>query len=472
MLYDGSVIAKETNVISIADSEDTLMLEEESRSKILLKQSDLKVNIKPIKYAELNQLSKDFCKRFVSQQELSDEAFLLQTLHPNTDQSASLPIKIKAPQELPKIMPDALTKGEWGFMFDARHALCFLKFVADMNASSKSKITTTNKVPLREPIPLEVVTQESVVTKVYTRRPKVVQIVLWYLDSGCSKHMTRDRSQLTNFVHKFLDTVKFGNDQIAKIMRFRRFNNSRVQNEKIYNHVKDVVVKASHVIRDAVTKSISSLFPLFVTKPTLSLTIMGDENSNRHRTLGDYSRPSHEGYRNTIELPEGAKISPLRSDTIRLVQNGCAFHRRMSEDQIQHLKDFIKIVDSIDVNGAIRNTTRLRLFCFTLRDQAINWLDRLPARSISTWDDLTTRLIRKVPHHGLDLWLEVQIFYDHVNYTTQMAIDDAVGGRLRKLRPEEAWKTIEDLAQYEEEEWNDPTFFEKGSPDYIDATLE
>ncbi|GKB45721.1 reverse transcriptase domain-containing protein, partial [Tanacetum coccineum] len=32
MLYDGSVIAKEINVISIADSEETLMLEEESRS--------------------------------------------------------------------------------------------------------------------------------------------------------------------------------------------------------------------------------------------------------------------------------------------------------------------------------------------------------------------------------------------------------------------------------------------------------
>ncbi|GJW94389.1 hypothetical protein Tco_0174061 [Tanacetum coccineum] len=56
MLYDGSVIAKETNVISIADSKETLMLEKESRSKMLLKQSDpmvleKKVNIKPINYA-------------------------------------------------------------------------------------------------------------------------------------------------------------------------------------------------------------------------------------------------------------------------------------------------------------------------------------------------------------------------------------------------------------------------------------
>nr|GEZ86921.1 integrase, catalytic region, zinc finger, CCHC-type, peptidase aspartic, catalytic [Tanacetum cinerariifolium] len=47
---------------------------------------------------------------------------------------------------------------------------------------------------------------------------EVVKITLWYLDSSCSKHMIRDRSQLTNFVNKFLGTVKFGNDQVAKIM--------------------------------------------------------------------------------------------------------------------------------------------------------------------------------------------------------------------------------------------------------------
>ncbi|GJV05524.1 retrovirus-related pol polyprotein from transposon TNT 1-94 [Tanacetum coccineum] len=84
--------------------------------------------------------------------------------------------------------------------------------VTPINKRKTVRITVTNKVPLREPIPLEVTAQESVVTKVYTRRPKVVQIVLWYLDFGCSKHMTEDRSQLTNFVHKFLGTVKFGHN--------------------------------------------------------------------------------------------------------------------------------------------------------------------------------------------------------------------------------------------------------------------
>nr|GFA42612.1 reverse transcriptase [Tanacetum cinerariifolium] len=48
----------------------------------------------------------------------------------------------------------------------------------------------------------------------------VVQIVLWYLDSGCSKHMTEDRSQLINFVQKFLGIVKFENDHVAKIMGY------------------------------------------------------------------------------------------------------------------------------------------------------------------------------------------------------------------------------------------------------------
>nr|GEX94911.1 ribonuclease H-like domain-containing protein [Tanacetum cinerariifolium] len=52
---------------------------------------------------------------------------------------------------------------------------------------------------------------------------QVVGIILWYLDSGCSKHMTGDRSQLVNFVQKFLGTVKFGNDHVAKIMGYKDY---------------------------------------------------------------------------------------------------------------------------------------------------------------------------------------------------------------------------------------------------------
>ncbi|GKA18242.1 hypothetical protein Tco_0698079 [Tanacetum coccineum] len=114
---------------------------------------------------------------------------------------------------------------------------------------------------------------------------------------------------------------------------------------------------------------------------------MGDENPIR--TLRDYSKPIHEGYKNTIELPVGNNVVPLRSDTIRLVQNGCSFHGLRSEDPNQHLKDFLKLVDSLDLDGENRERTRLRLFQFSLRDEDNNWLERLPARSITSWEDLS-----------------------------------------------------------------------------------
>nr|GEW84475.1 hypothetical protein [Tanacetum cinerariifolium] len=71
-------------------------------------------------------------------------------------------------------------------------------------AKSLNPLDSASYSACKKPTPLEVVAQEPVVTKVNTRIPKVVKIVLWYLDSGCSNHMTGARSQLTNFVHKFL----------------------------------------------------------------------------------------------------------------------------------------------------------------------------------------------------------------------------------------------------------------------------
>ncbi|GJR80624.1 protein kinase-like domain, concanavalin A-like lectin/glucanase domain protein [Tanacetum coccineum] len=169
---------------------------------------------------------------------------------------------------------------------------------------------------------------------------------------------------------------------------------------------------------------------------------MGD--ANPIRTFGDYSRPSHEGYRNTIELPKGNNVAPLQSNTIRLIQNGCSFHGLRSEDPNHHLKDFLKLVNSLNLDVPNRERMCLCLFQFSLRDQASNWLERLLAGSISTWEDHTTRflaqfflpgrtaklrndilmfqqhqgeslfdawtcfkdLLQKVPHHGIDLWLQ------------------------------------------------------------------
>ncbi|GKE60569.1 hypothetical protein Tco_1510936, partial [Tanacetum coccineum] len=70
-------------------------------------------------------------------------------------------------------------------------------------------------------------------------------------------------------------------------------------------------------------------------------------------------------------------------------------------------------------------------------------------------------LLQKVSHHGIDLWLQVQIFYDHVNPITRRTIDQSAGGKLRDLNPEESWAILEDLALYDNESWNDPRDFVK-----------
>ncbi|GJV97595.1 hypothetical protein Tco_1549172, partial [Tanacetum coccineum] len=100
------------------------------------------------------------------------------------------------------------------------------------NACPLTRIITISEVPFRKLTALESDIPKHVVALVYSRKPrksktnvlvsksKVIQIVLWYLDSGCSKHMTGDRFQLTNFVNNFLVTVKFRNDHVAKILGY------------------------------------------------------------------------------------------------------------------------------------------------------------------------------------------------------------------------------------------------------------
>nr|GEX99163.1 hypothetical protein [Tanacetum cinerariifolium] len=114
------------------------------------------------------------------------------------------------------------------------------------NVCPLTRLATNTIVPPREPIPIASNTDKPVITLVYSRKSKatnkrvpvsnftmnkslVVQIVLWYLDFGCSKHMTGDRSQLINFVQKFLGTVKFKNDHVAKIMGYGQFCDSDLE---------------------------------------------------------------------------------------------------------------------------------------------------------------------------------------------------------------------------------------------------
>ncbi|GJX22847.1 integrase, catalytic region, zinc finger, CCHC-type containing protein [Tanacetum coccineum] len=190
MFYDGSVIAKETNVISIADSGETLMLEEENRSKMLLKQ-----------------------KLF------DEQDFRLQTSHPNTDQSASSPVKIEAPRELPKvslvntslkklkyhlgqfdnvvknlITPDALTEGEWGF----KHTkVVFLKEIIPFVKTLKDIFNVFGKELLNE------------VTELQTVFNQMEAAVQRYCDIVVNSLLDKNASMNVNYFAATNDSVNY-----------------------------------------------------------------------------------------------------------------------------------------------------------------------------------------------------------------------------------------------------------------------
>ncbi|GJW65745.1 retrovirus-related pol polyprotein from transposon TNT 1-94 [Tanacetum coccineum] len=102
-----------------------------------------------------------------------------------TDASRSQPRSILMKHRIPPAKSDNLNK------------------VEDHPRTIRSSLKTTNRVD----------------SSISSKRT-VVQIILWYLDSGCSKHMTGDRSRLMNFVKKFIETVRFGNDHFGAIMGY------------------------------------------------------------------------------------------------------------------------------------------------------------------------------------------------------------------------------------------------------------
>nr|GEZ55486.1 integrase, catalytic region, zinc finger, CCHC-type, peptidase aspartic, catalytic [Tanacetum cinerariifolium] len=80
--------------------------------------------------------------------------------------------------------------------------------------------TDMNKVEVHPMKNKYSVKQKNHVDSSISYKRTVIQIVLWYLYSGYSKHMTGDRSRLKNFMKKFIRTVRFGNDHFGAIMGY------------------------------------------------------------------------------------------------------------------------------------------------------------------------------------------------------------------------------------------------------------
>ncbi|GJS29879.1 hypothetical protein Tco_0490499 [Tanacetum coccineum] len=289
--YGSDALTENTSAILILDSEETLMLAEESRSKMILKQKDpmmleKKVNTTPVDYAILNQLSQDFETRFVPQTELSTEHAFWSKNFVNSPEPtlSSRPTKVEVPKELPKVSmvntslkklkyhlagfdvvvkertPTTITKGSWGKLkgkslvdnADTKHTIdvepitpklfnkktahsAYIKHTQEESAVLKDLIEhVKSKYPLDYSLESTCRKPRKSKTNVPVSKSKIVKIVFWYLDFGCSKHMTEDRSQLTNFVNKFLGTITFGNDHVAKILGYGDYQIRNVTILRVY----------------------------------------------------------------------------------------------------------------------------------------------------------------------------------------------------------------------------------------------
>ncbi|GKA97286.1 hypothetical protein Tco_0825180 [Tanacetum coccineum] len=108
-LYDGVVISNTHVAMHVIDYEETLILEEESRSKMFEKANNPevvanKISHKPIDYGNLNSIIDDFRKRFSPQQEfLAEQAFWFPILNPTIEPSYTPPVIEDVPSELLKV---------------------------------------------------------------------------------------------------------------------------------------------------------------------------------------------------------------------------------------------------------------------------------------------------------------------------------------------------------------------------------
>ncbi|GKA41923.1 integrase, catalytic region, zinc finger, CCHC-type containing protein [Tanacetum coccineum] len=115
------------------------------------------------------------------------------------------------------------------------HDNCFANYKLNVHSNVRRTLSTKSRTPKsydttyvvhKTRFSKESTLSKSLDTTYVVSKPKIDvgstskandKIILWIIDSGCSKHMTGDQSLLKNFIEKFIGTVCFGNDNFAAI---------------------------------------------------------------------------------------------------------------------------------------------------------------------------------------------------------------------------------------------------------------
>ncbi|GKB17464.1 retrovirus-related pol polyprotein from transposon TNT 1-94 [Tanacetum coccineum] len=104
-------------------------------------------------------------------------------------------------------------------VFLLSHEKCVARYALSRNSNVKRALFATPVAAKSKNLGATSVVAKSRLSVANTPKAtnKVIQLVLWIVDSGCSKHTTGNLQLLRNFVEKFMGTVCFGNDHLAAI---------------------------------------------------------------------------------------------------------------------------------------------------------------------------------------------------------------------------------------------------------------
>ena len=78
------------------------------------------------------------------------------------------------------------------------------------------------------------------------------------------------------------------------------------------------------------------------------------------------------------------KLNPALITMVQ--QNQFAGHP--TENPSEHLGQFLRMANSVNLDGVKPEFIQLQLFPFSLRDMAITWFNSLPQESVNTWEEL------------------------------------------------------------------------------------
>ena len=115
----------------------------------------------------------------------------------------------------------------------------------------------------------------------------------------------------------------------------------------------------------------------------------------KQRTMEDFWRPSIiNEYSAVRQPPIQANNFELKPALIIMVQQH-QYTRHPNEDPNEHLGKFLRMENTVKLNGVSPNVIKLQLFPFSLRDIAANWFKSLSYGSVNNWEELVEAFMER-----------------------------------------------------------------------------